>query len=349
MTSPSSQSAFPSKKEDVCDLGMYPANALPSGLTESELASAISDSGYPLQIEVGRLLANKFEVEHEWAYLDSDTGEARSIDILASRRFETNRVNDRVYPSANILIECKRSTMPLVFFIPEGSALNFDLPVLAGLRSDRIEVLFKSHRSTWTIPILALVADTQDALQTTPPQCFTFSKAKRTGKKLELCGSEAYNNLIRPLVKACMHLQESRAPKSTYVYFDMILIYMVAVIDGPMYVSQKDKLKPHPWVRVLRHEHVPVADGPAFGRKMSIDVVHKSFLETFLNSYLIPSFKKSHRLALKHHIEIAEGEARLARGAKQIETLRIKPIAVARDSGNVRLGENPCIPNTDSD
>jgi hypothetical protein len=61
------------------------SNILGSGVTEAQVAEAISKSGYPLQTLVVKDSLNSFSVEEEWSFIDADTGTLRTIDIHASR------------------------------------------------------------------------------------------------------------------------------------------------------------------------------------------------------------------------------------------------------------------------
>jgi hypothetical protein len=60
-------------------------NRIPAGIGESDLITAIEKSGYPLQsIVADRLVKGGFNVTEEWGYTDRDSGEPRSLDVLAS-------------------------------------------------------------------------------------------------------------------------------------------------------------------------------------------------------------------------------------------------------------------------
>ena len=48
------------------------ANTLGAGVTEADLASAIQNSGYPLQTVVANFLRNRFMVQDEWGYIDKE-------------------------------------------------------------------------------------------------------------------------------------------------------------------------------------------------------------------------------------------------------------------------------------
>ena len=59
------------------------ANILPTSANESALVQALESSGYPLQgVVAEKLQVAGFRVVEEWGFIDADTKEHRSIDIL---------------------------------------------------------------------------------------------------------------------------------------------------------------------------------------------------------------------------------------------------------------------------
>jgi len=96
------------------------ANILGSGVTEADLAEAIRHSGYPLQTVIANYLRNRFMVQEEWGYVDRDTRELRTIDILAQDRlYDLSAEQPYARPILNLIIECKQSDLPFVFFFPQ--------------------------------------------------------------------------------------------------------------------------------------------------------------------------------------------------------------------------------------
>lgn len=93
-------------------------NSLGSGVTESDLANAIQHSGYPFQTIIANSLRDNFYVQDEWAYIDRDTKELRTIDLLASKNLYDRDSPEKnlVRPSINLIIECKQSDLPMCFF-----------------------------------------------------------------------------------------------------------------------------------------------------------------------------------------------------------------------------------------
>jgi hypothetical protein len=129
-----------------------PENRLGNGCQDAALREAVEASGYPIQTIVATTLRGAgFEVAEEWVFADSDSGQVRALDLFASRSlFDIRSEGDRrVRPELVLLIECKRSTMPYVFFESEtrpgrgGRAMQ-----VAGLHEDRISVQTDDDLST---------------------------------------------------------------------------------------------------------------------------------------------------------------------------------------------------------
>jgi hypothetical protein len=96
-----------------------PTNQIGPGLSEETVVSAVEESGYPLQVFVSDLLQEKYHVEEEWSYLDRDSDGLRALDMRASMQlydWKDFKEQPRVRPSLDLLIECKQSELPYVFF-----------------------------------------------------------------------------------------------------------------------------------------------------------------------------------------------------------------------------------------
>jgi hypothetical protein len=166
------------------------------------------------------------------------------------------------------------------------------------------------------------------------PVCSTFSKCVRKGSNVQLSGSEAYNQLIMPLMSAMHYFKTSAKTLQGSYYFDAHLVLGVAVLDAPMIAvhvnEQPNKTSFAPWVRILRHE--PRVDTEFFahiGDLFAIDVVHKDFFQAYLNQHIAPFAEQFRVLAHKHHEELATGKGFISgMGAESWENLeaRLRPI-----------------------
>jgi hypothetical protein len=288
-----------------------PENVLGAGLTEEQLLNAVKQSGYPLQTQVANELRKReFVVSPEWSFIDRDTNELRAIDIRASLALWDYDKDPRVRPHLELVIECKQSLLPFVFFTGEEMQFRASLPFLAGLLKDKIEVYTDDSGSAWIFPIGYALGFSEQPFYKLPPVGYTFSKAVRNGNKVSLSGQEPYQQLILPLVKAASFLAEKEAPPETYLWFDAYLTVLIAVVDAPMSCAQGEQIKMTPWVRVLRHENVPSEasdEASDAGRLWVIDVVHKSFFPKYLDEHLLPFGRHCGDAVLRHEREVAEG------------------------------------------
>jgi hypothetical protein len=296
------------------------SNALPAGLTRNQVLDAVAKSGYPLQFFVGELLRNwppdenaSFSVQDEWSFLDRDTNDSRHLDIRADLRLHPWEPQPRVRPQLTLLIECKHSELPYVFFGRKDPLGVWRYPPIAGLHADDINIRTDDSRSTWNYPVSDVLGLRDDKFQLEPIVCTSFAKCTRKGKELELSGTEPYNSLVQPLSKALCHFHTVEKPAETHRYFDAHLTIALAVLDAPTFtVTIEDgaqKLELTPWIRLTRHEFDGTA--PKFHQDTIhvIEVVHRDFLQNFLSERLIPFARKFASAVLRHPEELAGGKA----------------------------------------
>lgn len=282
-------------------------NDLGAGLSREQIEEAVRLSGYPLQTEVAKTLRDmKFRVFPEWSYIDKDTGAHRSVDMRATISYD--EPGDRTRPHLDLIIECKQSQLPYIFFTGESTAWGAELPFFAGLKNEIITIKTDDDRSTWSYRIgHTLGINEHKYYRDDPPVAFTLSKCERKGKGLILSGDEPYNSLIRPLVKGMGFLGECEAPPKTAVYFDAHMAVALAVLDSPMVIAEGSQIRMGPWVRVLRHENSGGGKTNR-GRMWVIEVIHKAFLQAYLADHLLPFAQDCADAVRRHGIELAECE-----------------------------------------
>ncbi|WP_121810227.1 hypothetical protein [Mucilaginibacter kameinonensis] len=293
-----------------------PTNILPNGLAEADIDKAITKSGYPLQLIIGEKLRKRFHCQDEWSYIDSDSHEIRTMDILASARLYTfdNDNQPRVRPELNLLIECKQSDLPYIFFLTPDKIFTNDFPLVAGLFSKNLKVVSDYDPSSWHFSVIhALQLQEQEFLNGDVPTCFTFSKCVRKGPDVILSGTDGYNNLVLPLLKALKHFDASEVPPKTAHYFDAHLCLAIGVLDAPMIgvtVTETGHIsKLLPCVRVYRHDSIEHKDWSQRSKLSAIDLVHKDYFDQYMEEKVIPFAKRYSELVLKHGTVLAEGKA----------------------------------------
>jgi hypothetical protein len=288
------------------------SNQLGAGLTDAQVLGAVQKSGYPLQTIVGDTLRSDFFVQEEWSYIDRDTKELRTIDIRAKRMLYDLKEHPRVRPQLDLVIECKQSHLPCVFFLSRNTPNLLNFPEIAGLHKDILEITTDDDLSTWSYHVSHALDLNLESFHKAPRYCNSFSKCVRKGAEIELSGTEAYTGLVLPLIKGVQHLIASEQPVETAWYFDAHLVLSVAVLDSPMIAASigegKTILTFLPWVRVLRHEYLEEADWWQRDRMWAVDVVHKDFLAIYLAQHVLPFAERFSQRVLRHPSELATGE-----------------------------------------
>lgn len=293
------------------------ANQLPPGTALTDVQQAVDASGYPLQSIVANRLKDDYAVIGEWGFRDRTTQEMRALDLLARRDlYEPADANAcRVRPGLILLIECKRSALPYVFFEEGSGSLRVGgFPKIGGLRDDAVVVETDDDRSSWHLTVLqALSLELHDFL-TQPPTSATFSKCVRKGSDLTLSGTDAYQGSVLPLMSATEHFLNTAAPRPTFHYFDAFVVVPVAVLDAPMVAVTVDEhgsshLRMTEWQRIWRVEPPEGPDPIRHGTPTALDVVHMDFLQEYLDDHLLPFAALFAERAVEHAEELASGRA----------------------------------------
>lgn len=315
------------------DLTAPPYADLQVGVTGADLLEAINKSGYPFQAVVADTIRGKLhaydeylKLQEEWAYIDSDTGQPRSIDIFAELSLLDPdghiQRNLRVTPHLSLLVECKKSDTPYVFFLREVyPTRSFAFPEIAGLKTDDIQVFHDSRPEEVhaEVPVLMSLHDLMGfhhlPFFTCPsPFAISFSHAARKGSRLELTGEDAYRSITLPLFKAADHIHTLSKPDPTATSFALRFVVCLAVIKAPMigvYLNHgKQSLIGTPWVRTCQINPITTNDTASdFREDYNIryyDVIHESFLQQYLD-ILMRDLQVAAQRIVDYHEVIADG------------------------------------------
>jgi hypothetical protein len=319
-----------------CDPTNTPENTLGAGITEQQILEVVRKSGYPLQTVIASSIWSDFQVQEEWSFVDSDSGALRTLDILASREILSPSNEGPlpfVTPRLDLLIECKQSDLPFVFFMSATRPEIREFPYIAGLPQDTITITTDYDRAVFNHNVMGALSLTDHPfIQHAAEPCMSFSKCVRKGKDIELSGTDAYQSVVLPLVKALRYFKKHVQPPTDIDYFDCHIPLAIAVIDAPMIAARiqnnMNSLSLAPWVRVVRHEAVEAWHSFYRTQTLAIDVVHSSFFDKYLQQHAIPFAQQFASLALKHHIELSSGKGfapgMLSTPKSDIET-RLRP------------------------
>ena len=291
-------------------------NVLPEGMTLNQLEEAVTHSGYPLQTTTSELLKEHFRVLPEWGYRDRSTGELRTLDILAIDSLVPGKSEQpKAWPFLAVLIECKQSTLPYVFF-SESIGINrrtSRIPMICGLPR-QIVISRLDELTAYPIPISEALGVHESSFFHDPPRCSVFSKCVRKGKGFELSGTEVYSSIVMPMMSAMEHFTKVSVSRNSAGPRTAFMPIAVAVVDAPMAAydinKQEDKISFVPWHRVIRNEPSEQEDRGYFGHmgsQTAVDVVHKDFLRTYLTKYVRPLAQSYSELLLRHGEDLSKG------------------------------------------
>jgi hypothetical protein len=269
-----------------------PDNQLYKGTSEAAVIEAIDLAGYPLQSVVADHLVAHFGVTEEWGYIDRDTQAHRSLDVFAFKTFgEAGKVAS-IACHAAVLVECKRSRAPFVFFQRVADRPVPGYPSIAGSADGSVTLKAPSSRSQRSVAVadvlgLRDVAFVADA----PPRCSAFTRAELHGERVRMSGEEAYNGVVLPLVKAADHAANLYNTAERTGHRSLTMLLPVAVLDAPMLLIEsptksRDPIAT-PWVRIVRQE-AKGTDTSGWFRWYAIDAVHASYFPTYLEHHLLP-------------------------------------------------------------
>lgn len=291
---------------------------LPKGMKEEAFVAAIEASGYPLQIVVGAALAERgFLLEEEWAFGDPDTEERRTLDVVATLTPSDGSLKTprgSIEPGQALLIECKQSVQPFVFFESVAPPKLAHHPAFLGLETELIAPPGSlKHRGE---PVTSFLELDNDPLLQNPRIAASLTRAEAKGSdKVILSGDHAFNSLLMPLTKAFSRYRRQHRGRwpdrlsSADSQHPAQVAMPLAVVDAPMIFVARPAGEPEvetaTWVRLVvrqpvtwhRWEHGTMQGGGGF---TVVDIVHRSFLEDFLDDYWTPfSEQFFSRLALR--------------------------------------------------
>ncbi|MFJ4501280.1 hypothetical protein [Streptomyces sp. NPDC088864] len=309
------------------------------GVSMEALKEAIGRSGYLMQSAVVDKLSRHFPVlepnsfiQEEWTYIDGDSGEVRAVDALVDYAIERSerKAPGGVSSYLNLIVECKQSTMPYVFFLrdqPLSVTMNF--PEFGGVGKGYIPLFFGSEdfdadeQRKKNFPGYGMTYHDLLHLVEIPffrgmcPLAISLSKAAwRKGGSLELTGEDAYRSLTLPIFKAMDHLANLVKPdeKAGHPrYLNLRFTLGLAVLRAPMVAVRRDSsgetLERVPWVRMSRLEPAASSKG---GRKRTegnvrlYDIVHEEFLDEYL-SFLKDAVREAARNVKRWEEVVSDG------------------------------------------
>jgi hypothetical protein len=309
-------------------------------ISNEEILKILKTSGYPLEQEVASSLQKiEWSPVLNYAYTDVETDSSREIDVLCERSFWEIRHNQslkakqeqvqhkkwvtieqKVRVNAELLVECKKTKSPLVFFCREKQAYDFfpsqsdNLIQWSGVRSEivvkPINELSVHSYSIGQFLRFGILSHYSKAKEVSSQFC----KIHKEGKKFKADHGEIYQSFVVPLVKA-VEWQKRLHPYRGTPYQDLFLYYPIIVAEGTL-------LKVNPECNeIAETNHVELLRRYYSGKVTGcyrIDVVSKDYFSDFVEKIVTPSIIQIDEEVGKKENHIIKGSMRI----KSIESLK---------------------------
>lgn len=240
------------------------------------LKEDIEKSGLPLEADVSSILENNgWNVLNQSGYTDPDTGKARTINILATKRIDTP--SSKVFSNLfmELVIECKKSDKPWVFYI-KGRGKEFEFPinlvkfhVKPRVRLNLLEVNKLLNPTHYNQPDFQKVA------------IISYEPFKSEGKQ-EIF--EAKNQVIKALNSELGFMRKFGTYPGTSE--SISILYPVIVFDGHLFEYEREEEKSK--ISQTKYlQYLVDYKSPAINDTFLIDIVRKDFIQEYLLSIKI--------------------------------------------------------------
>jgi hypothetical protein len=251
---------------------------------------------------------SRVDCQEEWAYIDADSQETRQLDGLIA--LDVTSAEYKPYPdspretircSLDLLIECKQSELPFLFFMRRAN--TGDVPRIVGLPHEWLSIGTDDH------PDIHLGMRPYDALgfyslplARRPSTAISMTKAQwKSGSVLQLSGEDVFRGIALPLSKAVRYYETMIKPKEPTLYTDVRMVVPVAVVRAPMIGVSMEGGQPSmlatPWVRLVRLDPGNRSSTSGSNQSTSIDVVHIDFVEEYARVAIEAAMEAERRIA----------------------------------------------------
>jgi hypothetical protein len=256
---------------------------------ERKILQDIAKTGYPLEIRASLVLeAQGWSVTHNPAYLDPEEQKAREIDIRAVMSWDVEKPGgSKHFLACNLLVECKKSTNPWVFFVT---------PVARSEQADHLRYYSSIENlveKLWTkgdyVLDLDFLRSSQPRLRS--DRCartyYEPFKGQEKGDR-----SPTIFRALSAATKAIHH--EATGWRRLFdedIHLDLFTIfwYPLVIFDGPMYEAS---VSLEGGISLSQSAHVQVpfnyvtagADPGGEPERFMVDVVQEPFLAHYLSS-----------------------------------------------------------------
>jgi hypothetical protein len=268
---------------------------------------------------VAKQLLPTFSIQEEWVYVDSESHLERTLDIMADRYLADLNPPLAIVPNLTLLIECKKSDLPVLFFLSSNTLRFPDFPRLLGLPHSTL--LLMGKKASYSFSVISSLGLSHHEFVKDVPTSRSISKLERHPKKSTLSGDMPYNEIILPISKAVQHFEKTawfkpdhpsrKLLRQFFCHLTIPVVVLDASMIGVRVTDTKTSLIQLPWVRVLRDEIDHIKTIPDLRKLLAVDIVHKDFLETYLSKHLLPFANSFSKLVLTHQDVLIVGKGRV--------------------------------------
>jgi len=299
-------------------------------ISKEKILQCIKKSGYPFEQIVASCLEEvKWYPTLNYAFTDFETTVSREIDVLAEKHIWIESLSKQqnqplVRLNAELLIECKQTKSPLVFFCRPKQISDFfctpnnEIVQYSGIKSE-VVVKPRNERDTYSFTASQFLRFGKLSHYSKSKEKATqFCKIYWKGKDLRADHAEVYQSFIVPLIKAVAYQKMLRRPKPTWRYFDMYLHYPIMIVKGDIFKvdSECKSIEGVNHVELVRNYY-----SAKIGGTYHIDVVSESYFRKFVDDVLMPSIKTMEKEVRKRDKALAKGEMRVRSIDKLYHTL----------------------------
>lgn len=231
-----------------------------------KIAADIEKSGFPLEIEVtSSLLADEWSVRNQAYYLDKEEEKGRTIDVVASKTYVEDFVGHNLL-EVNLIIECKRSKKPWVFFIAPLMEDRFNIAPVTSFKYFAANKNIKEQLIQWQLGELHYSSPPGKAYAVAHYEPFTKGEGRRI--------SEAEFQVIKALKYELDHSEIYRKLASNV--FAIRLFFPIIVFDGDLCACRLENGS----LRVLSSDRLVYS--VEHGDRFLVDVVRRQHFAQYI-------------------------------------------------------------------
>jgi len=272
---------------------------------EEHLIEKVKESGYPLEIEISKLLDKDYIVFNTEYYFDAETKQDRDIDIYAipdinTEVFTNDDLAKRMSPfylRTEITVECKKSETNAWMFFTRPLLHPTSLHTSGQYLDELSQTGIASSVDSFLFDRIVLHYDDFDEAAI----AYDEIDVRKDKSKSRRTIFEGINQLVKFI------LYEKGAPKEprpTEKGFSILMFFPIIVFDGRMYKVNLESGEPKP--ENTKHILIKTHRRSFYTQEVEgflVDIVHRSYFSDFMNK-LHQDFINMRDAIMKHHDEL---------------------------------------------